>query len=47
MGIIPFSQPAVQKEFFFNKTHIPGDGSLFGLLSSKKTPDPNAPKISP
>jgi hypothetical protein len=25
MGIIPFSQPAVQKEFFFNKTHIPGD----------------------
>jgi hypothetical protein len=25
MGIIPFSQRAVRKEFFFSKTHIPGD----------------------
>jgi hypothetical protein len=29
MGIIPFSRPAVQKEFFFNKTHIPGVGIRF------------------
>jgi hypothetical protein len=27
MGIIPFSQLAVRKEFFFIKTHIPGDAS--------------------
>jgi hypothetical protein len=29
MGIIPFSQLAARKEFFFSKTHIPGDASNF------------------
>jgi hypothetical protein len=27
MGIISFSQMAARKEFFFSKTHIPGDAS--------------------
>jgi hypothetical protein len=42
MGIIPFSQPAVQKEFFFNKTHIPGDIQVY--LSPEKEGTRIAPR---
>jgi hypothetical protein len=36
MGIIPFSQLAVWKEFFFNKTHIPGVRNRFEVRNVLK-----------